>query len=630
MASIIKEILKHLPEGAISNAIYEGANIVLYTKDKNFLVEGIDEIKKVVDIFKKRIELRADPSILMPPERAKKKILEIIPSEANVGEINFDPERSIVIIEAEKPGVAIGKQGSVLKEIKKKTFWTAQIKRKPPIRSEIIENIEAVIYESGDEIKKFLHKVGERIYNGWIRGRKYEWVRVGFLGGAGQVGRSCILLQTQESRVLIDVGIDVSRDDINAFPILSVPEFNLNEIDAVIVSHAHMDHSGFVPALFRYGYRGPVYVTAPTRDVMTLLQLDYIKIMMQSGKEPMYNADDIKEMLKHTIVLDYDEVTDITPDVRITFHNAGHILGSAMVHIHIGNGLHNLLYTGDLKFIRTELLDPAITKFQRLESLIIESTYGGKNDILPRREEAEEELIKIIENTIERGGKVLIPVLGVGRAQEVMLIIEKAISSGRLKKIPVYIDGMVWDITAIHTAYPDFLSKRVRNRIYNSNNPFLADFFKRVGSNKEREMVIEKNEPCVIVATSGMLTGGASVQYLKELGENPNNSLIFVSYLAEGTLGRRIISGEREFSFKENGNIRHVKINLEVHHVHGLSGHADRKELGRFLKYLTPKPKKIIVVHGEKSKSKELKSFFENRFRIETIVPKNLEIVRLV
>ncbi len=631
MSSIIKEIMKFLPEGKISSASYEGANIVLYTADKKFLMDGVKDVKKAVNTFKKRIELRADPSVVVPMERAKKMIMEIIPEEAKVVQINFDPQRSLAIVEAEKPGLAIGKQGAILNEIKSKVYWTPIIKRSPPIRSKIIEDIRTVLYSSSDEVKKFLNKVGERVYNGWIRGKKDEWVRVTFLGGAHQVGRSAIFLQTQESRVLLDCGIDVSRNDMDAFPLLSVPEFDVSELDAVVVSHAHMDHVGFIPALYRYGYTGPVYCTPPTRDIMTLSQLDYIKIMYESGQEPLYNADDVKEMLKHTVTLDYDVVSDITPDVRITFHKAGHILGSAMVHIHIGNGLHNLLYTGDLKFIKTELLDPAKFDFQRLESIITESTYGGKNDRLKNRKESEDQLINIVSKTIEREGKVLIPVLGVGRAQEVMLIVEKAFEDGRIKDVPVYIDGMVWDITAIHTAYPEYLSSRIRNKIFNyDHNPFLSPIFKRVGSSEERKQIIEKKGPAIIIATSGMLTGGSSVLYLRALADDKKNSLIFVSYQAQDTLGRRIEQGAKEFTYKENGETRIARINLEVNVIDGLSGHADRSELETFFRLLKPKPKKAIVIHGEPSKSKDFASYLSHKYKMETHVPKNLETIRLV
>jgi len=377
MADIIKAIIKMLPEKKISDASYEGANIVLYTKDQDYFLDNKGTIKEAVSAFKKRIELRPDPSICMEMEKAEKEIKNIIPAEAGVSNIIFDSQRSEVIIEAEKPGLAIGKQGALLRELREKCLWVPLIKRTPAIKAELIDNIRAVLYQNSEYRKKFLDKVGHRIYDGWIRGKKSEWVRLSFLGSARQVGRSAILLQTPESRVLLDCGVDVSTDE-NPYPYLEAPEFNIQELDAVIVSHAHMDHTGMIPYLFKFGYRGPVYCTAPTRDIMALVLLDFIRIQRSEGKDPIYTQDDIKEMVKHTIILDWEEVTDITPDIRITLFNSGHILGSSEVHINIGNGLHNLLYTADLKYGKTKLLSAGHTQFQRCETMIIEATYGGK------------------------------------------------------------------------------------------------------------------------------------------------------------------------------------------------------------------------------------------------------------
>src|SRR3989339_1488961 len=431
MGDIIKEILKNLPENKISDVNFEGANIVLYTKDRDFFLNNNGVIKRIVDNIKKRVELRPDPSIAMEMEEAEKIMRSIIPEEAGVDQVIFDSQRSRVIIEADKPGLAIGKQGSLLRDIRNQTLWVPLIRRKPAIRSILIENIRAVLYQHSDYRRKFLDKVGHRIYDGWKREKRNEWIRMTYLGGGRQVGRSCIFLQTPESRILLDCGINVASNE-KPYPYLEAPEFDINELDAVVLSHAHMDHCGFIPYLFKYGYRGPVYCTEPTRDVSALLSLDYIKIQRADGSDPIFTSEEIKEMVKHTITLEYDEVSDVTPDVRITLYNAGHILGSAMVHMHVGNGLHNILYSGDQKFGRSQLLEPAATMFPRLETLMLEATYGGKENIMPHRQETDEELMKIIKDNVERGGKVLIPSLGVGRAQEVMLAIEAMIREGRM------------------------------------------------------------------------------------------------------------------------------------------------------------------------------------------------------
>lgn len=630
MAGIIEEILKFVPDPKkISDSCFEGANIVLYTKDREFFLDDKGSIREAVNAVKKRIELRPDPAVTLDVEEAEKLIKKIIPEEAAVSKITFDPQRSRVILEAEKPGLAIGKQGEILREIKKKTLWVPIVRRSPSLRSKIIENIRAVLYQYSDYRRKFLDKVGHRIYDGWKRGKRDEWIRVTFLGGARQVGRSCIFLQTPESRILLDCGVNVAATEQNQFPHLDAPEFKLDELDAVILSHAHLDHSGLIPYLFRMGYRGPVYMTAPTRDVSALLALDFIGVAEKEAKKGLFSSTDVKEMVKHTICLDYEEVTDITPDMRITFYNAGHVLGSALTHLHIGNGLHNLLYGGDMKGIRTRLLDPAATRFPRLETAIIEATYGAKTDIVKSRAECESELLGIIKSAIDRNGKILIPVLGVGRAQEIVVIIEEAVRTGRIPKVPVFVQGLVWDVTAIHTAYPDFLGSNMRKLTFHKDqNPFLSDYLKRVGSRKEQEEVINETGSCVIIATSGMMTAGASVAYFKALAEDPRNAIVFVSYLGEGTLGRKIQSGDKTVTIPGE-KPEPIAVKLAVHSIPGMTGHAARDELMRYVHNLDPKPKKIIVNHGESSKCLDLASSIHKLERIETNAPKNLESIRI-
>ena len=427
---------------------------------------------------------------------------------------------------------------------------------------------------------------------------------------------------------MIDCGIDPGQEGSETYPFLDAPEFNISEIDAVVVTHSHLDHSGLIPYLFKYGYEGPVYCTFPTRDVMALLQLDAIKIQRSEGKEPIYTSEEVRKMVLHTICLDYDEVADITPDVRLTFYNAGHILGSAIVHFNIGNGLHNFAYTGDMKYARTNVLEPANTQFPRVETLMMESTYGGKTNIMAE-DEADNYMVKVIKETFEREGKVLMPVLGSGRAQEVMVIVERLIREGKVPEVPVYIDGMLWDITAIHTAYPEYLSRNLRQQIFHKeSNPFLSPIFKQVGSNKERKELMLNEGPCLILATSGMLTGGPSVEYLKGLAEDKRHSLIFTCYQPPGSLGYRVREGEKEVRFSDGGKQNLIAIKMDVHKVE-ITNHSDRRQLMNYVRRCNPQPRKVIVVHGESSRCLDLASSIHKANRIETIAPKNLEVIRL-
>ncbi|MCX6746564.1 MAG: beta-CASP ribonuclease aCPSF1 [Candidatus Pacearchaeota archaeon] len=572
------DILKNITDqlhGDVTEATFEGANIVLYTENIKFFKEGEGKIKSIVDQIKKRIELRADQKILLEKEKTDAEIRKIVPQDAEITDIIFDIQRSIVVIEAKKPGMVIGKQGSVLEEIKQTTLWTPQVQRSSVIKSKITENIREVLYANNNYRRKFLNEIGKKIYKEWNPEKVDEWVRLTFLGGARQVGRSCILLQTPVSKILLDCGIDVAAQNSEKFPYLNIPEFSLDQLDAIIISHAHLDHVGLLPYLYKMGYKGPVYMTPPSRDIAALLALDFIGVAYKQASKPLFDSTDIKEMVKHSICLNYNEVTDVTPDIRLTFYNSGHVLGGALVHLNIGNGLHNLLYTGDYKYGRSRLLEPAVASFPRVESVITESTYGSKLDSFPPRKETEDKFIEIVRKTIERKGKVLIPELGLGRAQETMLILEDAMSSGALKPVPIYIDGMIWDINAIHTAYPDFLSNKVRSDVFQDKNPFVSEYFSRVGSPQERKNVIEGG-PCIVLATSGMLVGGASVEYFREFASNKDNCIIFVCYQGMGSLGRQVQDGIKETRMLVENREEIIKVEMEVETITGFSAHAGR------------------------------------------------------
>ncbi|ALM76444.1 beta-CASP ribonuclease aCPSF1 [Thermococcus barophilus] len=633
MREIINQMVPR--EAKITDIEFEGPELVIYVKNPEAIMQDGDLIKNLAKVLKKRISVRPDPDVLLPPERAEKLIKEIVPSEAEITNISFDPSVGEVIIEAKKPGLVIGKNGETLRKITQKVHWAPRVVRTPPLQSQTIYSIRQILQTESKDRRKFLRNVGRNIYR--KPELKSEWIRITGLGGFREVGRSALLVQTNESFVLVDFGINVAalNDPKKAFPHFDAPEFRyvLNEglLDAIIITHAHLDHSGLLPYLFRYNlFDGPIYTTPPTRDLMVLLQKDFIEIQQSNGAEPLYKPKDIKEVVKHTITLDYGEVRDISPDMRLTLHNAGHILGSAIVHLHIGNGLHNVAVTGDFKFIPTRLFEPANARFPRLETLIMESTYGGSNDYQMPREDAEKKLIEVIHQTIKRKGKVLIPAMAVGRAQEIMMVLEEYARVGGIE-VPIYLDGMIWEATAIHTAYPEYLSKHLRDQIFHEGyNPFLNEIFKPVANSKERQDIIDSEEPAIIIASSGMLVGGPSVEYFKQLAPDPRNSIIFVSYQAEGTLGRQVQRGLKEIpTIGEGGRTEVIRVNMEVHTIDGFSGHADRRELMSYVAKVRPRPERVITVHGEPQKCLDLASSLHKRFSISTRAPNNLDAIRL-
>ncbi|MEM0049421.1 MAG: beta-CASP ribonuclease aCPSF1 [Candidatus Bathyarchaeia archaeon] len=629
-AEIRQIILEQIPkEVEITRIEFEGPALAIYAKRPEILIEQEHIITKIVTMIKKRIVPRSDPSVRLPEKETERIILEIVPKEAEITNIAFDPPLGEVIIEAKKPGLVIGKGGSILQDITVKTKWRPRVIRSPPKPSKIMTHIQHLLYTSSKEREKFLRNTGERIFRPLL----YEIgdVRITLLGAAREVGRSAILVQTRESQVLLDCGINPgSTKPFESFPRFDSPQFDIESIDAVVISHAHLDHCGFLPYLFKYGYDGPVYCSAPSVSLMTLLQLDYLDVLSKQGLPLPYDQKDVREAVLHTIPLRYGVVTDIAPDIRLTLHNAGHILGSSIIHLHIGEGYHNIVYTGDFKYGKTMLLETSEVEFPRVETVIVESTYGAPTDIMPSRAEAEKKLITELNRTLEENGKAIIPVPAVGRAQEIMLVIDEYMRRGELKEAPVFIEGMISESTAIHMAYPEYLSKEVRNKIINEGvNPFESEYFTIIEHPSARSEVIEGG-PCIILATSGMLEGGPVIDYFQNLAQDERNSIIFVSYQIEGTLGRRIQKGSREVSIiDEDGKIKIIKVGLKVHTVEGFSGHSDRKQIISYLRKIAPKAENIIVCHGERSKCLSLAEFIQRKYGINSIAPDILETIKL-
>jgi KH/beta-lactamase-domain protein len=629
-AKIRETIVEHMPKDAeITRIEFEGPRLAIYVKNVGLLAEQSYVVTEIVNLLHKRIVIRSDQSIRLPEREAEAYIRKIIPAEAEISSINFDPSLGEVVVEATKPGVAIGKEAAVLQQVVKETRWRPRILRAPPLHSKIITSTRHILHTESEERSRILRDVGERIFRPTFS--KAGYVRLVTLGAFHEVGRAAMLIQAGSSSVLLDSGINPgAQDPTSAYPRFDTDEFDLEKLDAVVISHAHLDHCGILPFLYKYGYDGPVYCSEPTQTLMTLHQLDYLDVHSREGEHSPYDQKDVREVVTHTIPLRYNVVTDVAPDIKLTFHNAGHILGSSMVHLHIGEGLHNIVYSADFKFGRTMMLDPATALFPRAETLIIESTYGGPDDIMPDREGVEGRLVSIVNDTVEKGGKVLIPVPAVGRAQEIMLVLDAYMKNGALRELPIYIEGMVNEATAIHTAFPEYLVRDIKEQILHKDiNPFQSEYFHPVTHPSDREEIIAGG-PCVIIATSGMLEGGPAIDYFRHLAPDPRNTLAYVSYQVDGTLGNRIKNGLKEVSlYAHDGKMEMVKVNMRVESIEGFSGHSDRNQLLGFIKRMSPKPTKIIVNHGERRKSDLFAQNVNRIFGIKTVVPDVLESIRL-
>lgn len=620
----LEDVKSLLPaDSNVKDLKYEASDVVLYTDSEDFFLDNSQTVKEIVSKIKKRVEVRPTQKLSHDPDKAKSKLKELLDDEAGLEEIIFQPSLGKVIIRAEKPGKVIGNNGDGLQEIREETLWSPQVERVPAIDSKVVDRARELTVEDPDFRKDFLHEVGEK-----IRLKKSvgdEWIRVSTLGSCRQVGRSCFLLQTEESNVLLDCGINPSAEPGSPenFPYLNAPELDLRDLDAVILSHAHMDHCGMIPYLYKMGYDGPLYCTEPTRDLMIMLTLDYIGLAHSESANAPYDSSHIKKAVKRTITPEFGEVTDITPDMRLTLKNSGHIIGSSLCHIHVGEGLHNLLYTGDYNYDNTEMLRAADTNFQRVETMITESTYGGKDDEQTPREESNKKFLSKMKQTLNKGGKVIVPVFAVGRSQEILGLLADEMDRDYFD-YPVFIDGMIRGANALHTAYPEFLSEKVQDKVHRDNSPFLKENIETVGSYNERQEVFDEG-PCVILTTSGSITGGPVMSYLKEFADEPDNSLIFVGYQFAGSLGRTIQNGADQVEIDGDK----VDVNLDVSSVSGFSAHSDRQQIINYCKNLRSTPNRILCNHGEESTCFSLASTLHKVLHVDTSAPQNMEALRL-
>ncbi|MDC0041090.1 beta-CASP ribonuclease aCPSF1 [Candidatus Nitrosopelagicus sp.] len=630
--NIMATILTSIPKEAnVTKIDYEGPRIALYTDTPRFLMEHNDIISTLVNQIKKRIVIRTDEKIRKSEEDARKILDTLVPDDAGLEATFFDTATGEVSIEVKRPWLCQRNAEEFNHtEVTEQTGWRLRIRKSTTKPSNTIKSINYQLKISSADRAKQLKSIGEEIF----RPRLVQKSEVSLLtlGGFGQVGRSCMLLTTPDSKVLIDCGINPgARTPSEAFPRLDWANISLDELDAIVIGHAHLDHTGFLPVLTKYGYKGPIYCTEPTLPMMNLIQLDAIKVAGAQGRTPMYAERDVHQIMRQTIGLSYGTVTDISPDIKLVLANAGHILGSASCHFHIGNGDHNFVYSGDIKYGKSMLLESADTRFPRVETLLVESTYGAKEDIQPTREEVEGAFIKSVNEILKGGGKVLIPIPAVGRAQELMMVIDKYMKSGQLTESPVFMEGMIQEATAIHEAHPEYLERSLKQKILETDdNPFDSEYFTNIEHADGRDEPLREDSPCIVIATSGMLEGGPVLEYFRNFAPNPKNKILFVSYQVNGTLGRRVMDGARQVTIMgREGKVEVVTINCGTEKLEGFSGHSDYNQLMSYVQRLRPKLRRVLVNHGERRKSQNLSSAINRMYRVTTHYPQVQEAIKL-
>ena len=614
-------ILQRLPqESAVTKIEYEGPYIALYSKNPSYLIRNVHLISQMVNAIKKRIVVRSDESIRSEEQECEKILYRSLPDKTGHVEAFFDPSFGEVTALVKHPMPLSSSDQSIEININvlEKTGWKVTI-RKAPSSLFAIRQLHKILRDSSNIRLKFYRDVGEKIFRNKLN--DVTEASLITLGGFAEIGRSAVLLSTNESKILLDCGIGLTS---NAGPLNNYPRFDmegpkLDEIDAVVVSHAHLDHTGFIPALFKYGFLGPVYCSEPTLPLMYILQKKLLSI--ESAELP-FSLKDIEEEVIHTIPLSYGNVTDISPDIRLVLSNSGHIIGSSLVHLHLGNGNHNLVYTGDFKFGKAAVVDTASWNFPRVETLIMEGLYGSRDDLFPSAEEAYSKLVVSLNKTIAENGRILIPISSVGLSQELVLSLDKFIKSGQLTKTKIYLEKIITETNSIHELYAEYLARDLRERMQDErDNLFSSEQFEEIDSGEFGE-----DSPAIILAPSSMLTGGPAVHYLKMISGEPKSKLILLSYQAPSTPGSGIKGGQREIT------ICNQRINTicQVEVIEGLGTHSDYNQLLAYANKLRPKLKRILVNHGERSKVQNLATSINRMFKIQTQFPLVGEGIKLL
>jgi uncharacterized protein len=612
--NIMAVILQSLPqEASLTKIEYEGPCIALYSKNPGYLLQNNQLVLNMVNTIKKRIVIRTDESIRLSQDESSKVIADTIPKEADVNGTFFDAVLGEAVIFAKKPWLIV-REGKDL-DLTEQIGWRVRV-RKAPQNMLPIETLYKTLAEKASQRIKFYREVGDKIFRPKLSDQAEASLLT--LGGFAEIGRSCMLLATRESKIILDCGLNVSaKDPLAATPRFDIAGISMEDIDAVVLSHAHLDHTGFTPALFKYGYRGPVYCTEPTLLLMSMLQREYLQYC---GRDTFFSQQDIDSAVTHTVTLMHGVVTDISPDVKLVLSNSGHIIGSTSVHLHIGNGEHNLVYTGDMKFGKTLTLENASWNFPRVETMIIESTYGGKEDIMCSREDAEVHLATAIESTVAAGGHVLMPVPAVGISQDLILLLDRFTKSGRLRT-KVLLEKTISEATAVYEAYPEYLSKELGNHVLESETSQFGPQFSIAESD-----TLKPSEPAIVLAPSSMLVGGPSVDYLKQIANDPRNTLIMLSYQSLDTPGRALLDGARQITIKGES----MKVDCQVQRIDGLGSHSDYNQLMAYVMRLRPKLRRVLVNHGERSKAQNLASMINKQFRIQTQHPLVQEAIKLL
>ncbi len=465
-------------------------------------------------------------------------------------------------------------------------------------------------------------------------------MKITFLGATKMVTGSNFLVEGAGKKFLVDCGMyqGGDRDEMQNHEPFA---YDVNEIDFMLLTHAHIDHSGRIPKLYKEGYRNPVITTKATRDLCSIMLPDSGHIQeqeiewrnrkrMREGKEalpPLYTAQDAIDTMEIFKPVNYDEIIEIDPNIYVRFNDAGHMLGSAIIEIWVKEDGKEIkaVFTGDLGNNDIPLLSSP-TMIDNCDYLVMESTYGGRLHI--RNDEKANLFLNIVSETLDKGGTVVIPSFAVGRTQEILYELNNLKDAqdseefkkkyATLMKAPVYVDSpLAISATEVFRENANLFDEETQALIERGDNPLEFPGLQFTRTADESKALNEKNESAIIISASGMCEVGRIKHHLKHHLWDPNSTVLFVGYQAPGTLGRRIVDGEKVVRiFGEE-----IAVNARIEYIEGYSGHADQEWLMNFIYSFITKPKHVFLVHGEPNGQEILKAKIEEEAKLPVIIP---------
>ncbi|MBQ4802960.1 MBL fold metallo-hydrolase [Aquimarina sp. MMG015] len=451
-------------------------------------------------------------------------------------------------------------------------------------------------------------------------------IKIQFLGAAGTVTGSKIYIETPQKNILIDCGMFQGIKELRKLNWTQLP-IKASEIDIVLLTHGHLDHTGYLPRLIQQGFNGEIIGTAPTLAITEIILKDSAKINEEEADRanregyskhdptlPFYTIKEVEKTVHHFKAREKDIWFSLSKDIEFRFRYNGHIIGACFIELHLFG--KDFVFSGDIGRPKDLLLKPP-EKPEWADFLFIESTYGNK---LHQDQDIEEKLIGLIKETLYKQGTLIIPSFAVERLQTLMYLLWKLYQKNRIPNIPIYVDSpMGSNVLSVFEKFSDW--HKLSKQDYNS----LCDHINIVTSYKETWEVIDNLRPKIVIAGSGMVTGGRVLTYLKQLVDNTNTSILLAGYQAEGTRGRQLQDGVHEIKLYG----KYYTVKAEIHHIESLSAHADQYELLDWVSKIKNIPEKVFLIHGEPSASEAFDTKLKHTLNWKTHIPKLHEVLNI-